>query len=220
MRLTGPSSATIWSRDAAGSIDGPGGDAPQPPIAFCAQDEEGAGEGKPIKSDQVHEASIHDVDGTGLANDHIGQVGVVGFAMVDMDDHRDVATQIDHGVELHRTLVMVEAGPREERQAQIDGGGVQGIGSAVEIGAEAVVRIEPPSLVNQDLCEGRIEPPVATLIGIGERAAPDLLADAHKIELRPLGVQTGHRVAKAVAIGQLRESHAADWSWQLKLFSA
>ena len=73
--------------------------------------------------------------------------------------------------------------------------------SRLPTGAEAVLRIKPAGLGDQDLSEGRIEPPVAALIGIGERAASDLPSDAHMIELGLLCVQAGHRVAQAVTIG-------------------
>ena len=61
-----------------------------------------------------------------------------------MDYDRDIAPQVDHGVQLDRALGMVELRPGEQRQAEVDCGGVQSIGRTLEVGTEAVAGIEPP----------------------------------------------------------------------------
>jgi predicted Co/Zn/Cd cation transporter (cation efflux family) len=74
-----------------------------------------------------------------------------------MHHHGDVASQVDHGVQLHRALVVVEPRPGEQRQAQVDGGGVQRVGGAVEIGAERVLCMEPARNSDQGRGEAGIE---------------------------------------------------------------
>ncbi len=46
---------------------------------------------------------------------------------------------------LHRRLVLTKLGPREEREAKIDGGGVQSIQTLVQIDIDRIARIERAS---------------------------------------------------------------------------
>jgi len=52
-----------------------------------------------------------------------------------------------------------------------------------------------------------MDAPVARLVGIGQRRAPDRLAKTHVVELGVLGRQTHLDVAQALAVGQLGEGH-------------
>ena len=52
-----------------------------------------------------------------------------------------------------------------------------------------------------------MDAPVARLVGIGQRRAPNPLAKAHVVELGLLSRQTHFDVAQALAVGQLREGH-------------
>jgi hypothetical protein len=84
------------------------------------------------------------------------------------------------------------------------------IGGAIELDAERLVGIEAAGLHDQGSCEGLIEPPVAQLVGVGQRRATHATADTHVIELGALRVEAGDGVAQAVAVGELGERHAAE----------
>ena len=50
----------------------------------------------------------------------------------------DVAARVEQGVPLHCRLGASETRPREDREAQVDGGGVERVDGVVEIESEAV----------------------------------------------------------------------------------
>jgi hypothetical protein len=79
---------------------------------------------------------------------------------------RNAAAQIEQRVQFHRALVAAEFSPREKRQAQIDGRGVQGIHGLGQLHSERFVAVE-----------------VAMLVGVCQRVARNLPPEAHMIEL-------------------------------------
>ena len=52
-----------------------------------------------------------------------------------------------------------------------------------------------------------MDTPVAPFVGIGQRRAPDRLAEAHVIEFRCVDREAGLDVAQAFPVGQLGEGH-------------
>src|ERR1035437_7509405 len=99
-----------------------------------------------------------------------------------------------------------EGGPRKQREAQVNGGGVQRVSGGLEFKAERFVGVERGGLLDEDVGEVGEDTPVAIFVGIGQRAAGGGLADAGVIEFRAEGRQTGFDVAQTFAPGQLGES--------------
>ena len=153
-------------------------------------------------------SAVQDVEGAGLGDQLVEHPHVVPSAVADMDESWDIAAQIQEGVELDGGLGALERGPGEDREAEVDGGRVEGIDGVVELEAEAVLGIERPGDADQRLGEVGMDAPVAPLVGVGQGGAGDAPADAHVVELGVLGAQAGLDVAQALAIGQLREGHA------------
>ena len=89
-------------------------------IRLGASDEEGTGQMQAMQAPEVDIATIHDVDRTGFRRQQIQRMHVVQFAVRDMDEAGDVASQIEQRMHLHRRLGGAKQGPREERQTQID----------------------------------------------------------------------------------------------------
>ena len=125
-----------------------------------------------------------------------------------MDKARDVAAQVQQRVQLDGRLGRTEASPREHRQAQIDRRGIQRIDGLGQIQPEGIVGIQPPCRADQALREVGIDAPIAPRVGIGQRVARDLAANAEMVELGGLRPQARFDVAQALAIGQLRKCHA------------
>ena len=75
---------------------------------------------------EIDVAAIHDIERAGLGHDLIKDVHVVHFAVGDADKRWDIAVQVQQRVHLDGGLGR-EMRPREQRQAQVDGGGVQRI---------------------------------------------------------------------------------------------
>jgi len=97
--------------------------------------------------------------------------------------------------------------PRKQRQAQIDGGRIQGVDGVAQIEAQALVDVKLARLGNQPLRQLRVNAPVARLVGIGQRRAPHRFVKTHVVELRGLRRQAGLDVAQALSVAQLREGH-------------
>ena len=94
-----------------------------------------------------------------------------------------VPAQVQQGAHFHGPLRLAELCPRKQRQAQIDGRGIQGIGDAFQIGTKGLARIEPGCLGDQDVGEVGEHPPVPLFVGLGQRASGDGMPDARVIEL-------------------------------------
>ena len=108
-------------------------------------------------------------------------------------------------VHFHRALVTPKLCPGEQRQTQIDGGGIHCIDGCGQLQIQRLRTIQLARHADQHAAEVGEDPPVAMLVGMGKIVARDLAAKAHVIQLRLLRAQTGLDVAQALAIGQLRE---------------
>jgi hypothetical protein len=71
-------------------------------IGFGAGHENSAGLMQSIQAAEVDISSIHDVDSASLGDQHIERVNIGHLAVRDMDKARNVATQVEQGVHLHR----------------------------------------------------------------------------------------------------------------------
>ena len=102
-------------------------------------------------------------------------------------------------MQLDGRLVGPKASPGEHRQAEVDGSGVQGIHSVVEVKAERLVGVDRPRDVDEHVREVGEDAPVVCLVGVGQRGTRDLAAKAHVIELAGNRTQTGFDVAQTLA---------------------
>ena len=107
-------------------------------------------------------------------------------------------------------LATTESRPGKQRQAQVDGGGIQCVGGLLQLDAEPVGRVQPPRVGDQDLGEIGVNSPVAPLVGFGQRVPGDRAAEAGVVELLGDRAQAGLDVPQALAIGQLGEGHAQE----------
>ncbi len=162
-----------------------------------------------VETIEVGVAPVHHVEGPGLGDQEVEHVDLVQLAIGDVDKARNGSPQIEQRVQPDRRLGRAEARPREDRQTQVDGRGIQRIDRLGQRHAQRLARIERSRLGDQPLGEFGINAPVARLVGIGQRRAADRLAKPHVVELGGLGRQTGLDVAQALAVGELREGHAA-----------
>ena len=134
-------------------------------------------------------------------------MNVVQLAIRDVDKTRNVAPQVEQRVHLHRRLGGAEVRPRKDRQAQSDGRRVQGVDGIGQVQPQFFVDVQRPRLGDEPLGQRRMDTPVAPFVGIGQRRAPDRLAEAHVIEFRCVDREAGLSVAQAFPVGQLGEGH-------------
>ena len=128
---------------------------------------------------------------------------VVQLAIRDVDKARNVAPQVEQRVHLHRRLGGAEVRPRKDRQAQSDGRRVQGVDGIGQVQPQFFVDVQRPRLGDEPLGQRRMNTPVAPFVGIGQRRAPERLAEAHVIEFRCVDREAGLDVAQAFPVGQL-----------------
>ena len=113
-------------------------------------------------------------------------------------------------MQFHGALVATEFSPRKQRQAQIDGCGVEGIHGLGQLHSEGFVAIEIASGGNQDLSEIGIDAPVAMLVGVCQGVARNLAPEAHMIELGLLSTKTSFGIAEAFAISELSKGQTKE----------
>jgi len=102
---------------------------------------------------------------------------------------------------------LAEFGPREQSEAEIDGGRVERIEARIEVHAERVVSIKRPRNADQLLREVGEDAPVVRLVGVGQRGTRHAPTKAHVVQFAPDRSQARFDVAQALAVGQLGERH-------------
>src|SRR4029434_10286190 len=107
-----------------------------------AGDKETGGLMEAVEQLEVEVAAIHHVEGARLGNEHVEDVDIVQFAVGDVDEARDSAAQVEERVQFHRRFVFAKLGPRKQRQAQVDGGGIQGVDRLGEIHRKFGIRVQ------------------------------------------------------------------------------
>ena len=200
---------TLVAHDPVGLVASVGIDPMRRQIRLGAGDKEGPSLMQRIEAGEIDIAPIHDVEGTRLRYQQIECVDVRHLAVGDVNEGRDGAAQIQQGVQLDRTLGGSEARPRKQRQAQVDGRGIQRIDRVGQFHAERLVHIERPRLGDQALPKLGIHAPVAQLVGVRQRRACHRGANAHMVEPVSVGRETGFDVAQTLPPGELGKSHDA-----------
>ena len=116
-----------------------------------------------------------------------------------------VAATVEQRLELDRGFATAEFRPREERQAEVDGGRIERGTGLVEHHAERFVRVKFAGLRDEDASEVGEDSPVVGAAGIGERAPRDATAEAGVIEFGSECAEAGFDVAETLAVGELGE---------------
>ena len=110
-------------------------------------------------------------------------------------------------MEFDGPLGLAKLGPGKQRKTQVDRAGVLGVDRGIEIESEVFVEIKLLGLLDQDLGEIGIDPPIALVVGMGEVAVANRAANAHVIEFGLHCPQARFDFSQAVAIRQLGERH-------------
>lgn len=174
-------------------------------VGLGARDEEASGIIEARQTLEVEIAAIHDIEGAGFGKELIQNIDVVHLAVTDENERGNIAAQIKQRMELHGGLGGSKRRPREHREAEIDGGGIQRIDGLVEFKRQWIVGIEPPRDADEVLGEVGVDAPVAHGVGVRQGVAGNRAAETQMVELEGLRAKTRFDVAQALAPGQLRE---------------
>jgi len=173
---------------AGGFVHGVGVTACAAEVLFGAGDEESAALMNPMPAGEVKVAAIHDVKRAGFPDELVEDVDVMHTASGDNDDRGKVALERQQGVEFDGGFVLPKRGPRKQREAEVNGGGIQRIGGGLEFTTERLIGVKRGGLPDEDLGEVGKDTPVAIFVGIGQRAAGGGLTDAGVVEFRAKSV--------------------------------
>src|ERR1039458_1510325 len=195
----------LVATQAGGFVHGPGVAAGAAEVLPGTGDEESAALMEPMESGEVEIAAIHDVERAGFPDELVKEVDIMHAASGDDDDGGKVALEGQQGVEFDGGFGAAEGGPRKEREAEVNGGGVQRISRRLEFKAKGFIRVERGGLLDQDVGEVGKDTPVPLFIGHRQRVAGGGLAAAGVIEFGAEGGEAGCDVAQTFAPGQLGE---------------
>jgi hypothetical protein len=86
--------------------------------------------------------------------------------------------QVEQRVHLHRAFVVTKLRPGKQRQAKIDGGGIQCVQAVVKIHADGIGGVEWPCDADQDLREVGKDAPVTRFVGVGQSGPRHLACES------------------------------------------
>ena len=113
-------------------------------------------------------------------------------------------------MQFDRRFGAAKASPGEQRQAQVDGGGIEGIDGGVEIGADGLVSVHRAGDANEYLRQVFPNAPVMSLVGVGQRRTRDASPESQMVKPVCHRTQAGFDVTKALAPRQLGERHGKE----------
>lgn len=122
---------------------------------------------KRIKAAEIDIGPIHDVIGARLQGQFVQDTDVVDFAAGDADKAGNTASQIHERMDFDGGLVSTELSPGEERKAEIDGCGIEGVGGVIQGNAKVFVGIQLSGVLNESLGKVGIDVPVSVFVGFG-----------------------------------------------------
>ena len=179
-------------------------------VCLGARDKERASLGDERQSNEVHVATIHQIESPSLEEQTVEPSHVVLARSRDMDTGRNRSSQVDLSMHFDARLGLTEIGPRKESQGKIDSGRIQRIDRVVQIQTKILARIERPGLPYQTLGEILPNPPVPAFVCVGESRFGNRFAEAEMIKSLGPGVETGSDVAQPVSGSQLCENHTSE----------
>ena len=145
--------------------------APEPEVAFGPGDKKSQCLMDCVKAIEIQIPTVDNIKGSWFEDQLIEDVDVVNLAMSDNNERGDTSPEVQEGMQFYSGFAGSEFGPREKRQTQIDGCGVQSIGRLIQFDTEGIVCVEAARLADKDLGKVRIDSPIPDLIGMSKGVA-------------------------------------------------
>ncbi len=180
-------------------------------VALGASHEEGPSLVDDKQPREIQIAPVHQVERTGLQHQIVHHVDLVRLAVDDVNERGNIAAQVQQRVQLDSRLGFAKRRPREHRQTQVNGAGVEGIDRGVEFHTKGLLRVQGTSRANQVLREVGIDLPRSRGVRIGQGIARNrLAAKPHVVQPTRLRSQVDLDVAQRLSIRQLGEGHCEE----------
>jgi len=148
------------------------------------------------------------VDCPHLDNQFVEDIDIVNLPCGNDDYRRNVAVQIQKGMELDCPFPFPELGPGKKSQTEVDGGRIQGVDCLIQFDTERVGGVKFSGFCDEDMSEIGINPPISGLIGVGQGIAGDFAPDAQVIKSGLGCPQADLNIPQTFPIGELCEGHA------------
>jgi len=111
-------------------------------------------------------------------------------------------------VQLDCSLGTAETRPGKQVQAQVNGGGIQGINRFLQFQSGRFILVESAGAPDELLRQIIVDAPVPFAIGVGQGAVGNFAAYSQVIELILTRTQTGFHIAQTLSKSELTKSHA------------
>ena len=115
--------------------------------------------------------AIHYVKGTGLESDPVQRQHVVGTTVGDVDKRGNAAAQVKQRMHLDGASGTFIGSPRTQGEADVDGGGIERIDSAVEFCEQRILGIQRACYRDEHFGQIGIHAPVAALVRVCQSGA-------------------------------------------------
>lgn len=190
----------------AGQLVGTTGITPaEPGVLLRTCDKECTAQMQTVQSAVIQISLVHDVKGSGSEAQLAQHVDVVNTARRDYNDSREVPSQSQERMNLHRRLGAAERRPGGQGEAKIDGRRIQRVGGFFQFEPEVFPRIKIRRLRDQDVGKVGKNTPVPLLVGIRQSAAGCTRSYAAVIQFPPERPQASLDVPKAFPVCKLGE---------------
>lgn len=177
-------------------------------VLFGSDHEEGGNLVDSVESFEVVVGAIHGEDGAGLQRDPVQRYDIVDFGGCQGHKTGDGTAQIEQSVRLDRRLCFAKMSPRKDRQAKIDGGGVESKNGLIQFQHEGIVPVEAPGTLDQMHAEILIDQEAPFAVGIGQCRTRDFASKSYPVELVSMRMQTGRDVPQAISACELSKGHS------------
>lgn len=180
----------------------------KPEIVFGSRNKERSRFCDQMEALEIHVAAIHQIKRSGFEKQVVQPENVVLTGVGDENACRDRTPQIDLRMHLDPGFRLAEIGPWEKRQRQIDGGRVKRVDRVLDVEADFLPGVKRSRFGHEALGQILPEPPVALLVGIGQRGFGNRFAKTQMVTRMRSRVQTIGNVAQPLPPRQLCKSHA------------
>lgn len=161
------------------------------------------------ESEEIQVSHINQVDGPLLNAQLVQSLDIMHGSLCDIDEYRDVATQVKQRMHLDARLGSAELGPRTELQAEADCRAVESIYGIVKIQPEGgvVISVEGTHFINENLPKVSVDAPVPEFICLCQSVAWNHVADTVMVELMGHRRETRLNIPETVLAGKLSLAH-------------
>lgn len=177
-------------------------------VVLGPRNEEGAVPVNAVEqAEEVNVSLVQQIDCTHLNAEVIQHLDIVYGRLRKMNEHREIAAQVELGVHLDTGLCLPELGPGAEAETETDRATVKSIDGVVQVEPERVVRIQGTDFVDEDLAQVGIDAPVAEFVGLRQCIAGNGIADPVHVQLMGDCRQARFHVPKAALVRILGQTH-------------